>query len=187
MILGSVAIVGRPNVGKSTLFNRLTGTDQAIVDDRPGVTRDRLFGMVFTDVEKSAGFMVVDTGGFEKDDFKFQPFQENMVWKQTDAAIQAADLVLLVFDAKSGLHPHDKELFLYLERLKKPYLIAVNKIDVFGYRFGKGMTSLSITVMQKFGTVFSDAVYGSIGLCAAMGWLILLRPLRRHLENTPED
>lgn len=129
MILGSVAIVGRPNVGKSTLFNRITGTDQAIVDDRPGVTRDRLFGMVFTDVEKTAGFMVVDTGGFEKDDFKFQPFQENLVWKQTEAAIQAADLVLLVFDAKSGLHPHDKELFLYLERLKKPYLIAVNKID----------------------------------------------------------
>lgn len=129
MISGAVAIIGRPNVGKSTLFNRLTGTDQAIVDDRPGVTRDRLFGTAFLDYERTDGFMIVDTGGFEKDDFKFQPFAENLVWQQTEAAIFEADLVLLVFDAKSGMHPHDKELLRFLERLKKPHIVAVNKID----------------------------------------------------------
>lgn len=131
-INGIVAIVGRPNVGKSTLFNRLTGSDDAIVDDRPGVTRDRIYGSVRIGSPESgdaAGFLVVDTGGFEKDDFKFQPFAENLVWRQTEAAIQECDLVLLILDAKAGMHPHDKELVRYLDRLRKPYLVAVNKVD----------------------------------------------------------
>lgn len=137
MMNGIVAIVGRPNVGKSTLFNRLTRSDTAIVDDRPGVTRDRIYGSVVveedldesTGVAQTDGFMVIDTGGFETDDFKFQPFAENLVWKQTDAAIREADLVLLVVDGKAGLHPHDRELVRHLESLQKPYLCAVNKVD----------------------------------------------------------
>jgi GTP-binding protein len=130
MIDGIVAIVGRPNVGKSTLFNRLTRSDAAIVDDRPGVTRDRIYGTVWLDEStKEQGFMVIDTGGFETDDFKFQPFAENLVWRQTEAAIQEADLVMLVFDGKSGLHPHDRELLRYLQKSQKAHLCIVNKID----------------------------------------------------------
>jgi GTP-binding protein len=129
MISGIVAIIGRPNVGKSTLFNRLTTSDDAIVDDRPGVTRDRLYGTVWLDNERTDGYVVIDTGGFEKDDFKFQPFAENLVWRQTDAAIQEADLVVLLVDAKAGINPHDRELGQYLERLNKPHLVVVNKVD----------------------------------------------------------
>jgi len=129
MLNGMIAIVGRPNVGKSTLFNRLTRTDSSIIDDRPGVTRDRLCGTVWTDKEQGEGFLVVDTGGFETDDFKFQPFSENLVWQQTECAIEECDVVLLVFDGKHGLHQHDKELVRYLENSKKPFIAVVNKID----------------------------------------------------------
>jgi GTP-binding protein len=129
MIRGIVAIIGRPNVGKSTLFNRLTVSDDAIVDDRPGVTRDRLYGTVWLDGERTQGYAVIDTGGFETDDFKFQPFAENLVWKQTDAAIQEADLVVLVVDAKAGINPHDRELAQYLDRLGKHHMVVVNKVD----------------------------------------------------------
>lgn len=134
MINGLVAIVGRPNVGKSTLFNRLTKSDDAIVDDRPGVTRDRLYGTVWLDDERNQGFGIIDTGGFETDDFKFQPFAENVVWRQTEAAIVEADMVLLVVDGRAGINPHDHELARYLERLRKPYMIVVNKIDGIEYK-----------------------------------------------------
>jgi len=129
MISGIIAVIGRPNVGKSTLFNRLTSSDTAIVDDRPGVTRDRIYGTVWMDDDKTQGFMVVDTGGFETDDFKFQPFAENLVWRQTEAAIQEADIVVLLLDAKSGMNPHDRQLSRYLKEMNKPHLLVVNKID----------------------------------------------------------
>jgi len=129
MIHGIVAIIGRPNVGKSTLFNRLTRSDSAIVDDRPGVTRDRIYGTVWQDDEKLVGFMLVDTGGFETDDFKFQPFAENLVWRQTEAAIIEADSVVLLLDGKSGMTPHDRQLKRYLEELNKPHIVCINKID----------------------------------------------------------
>ncbi len=129
MIDGIVAIVGRPNVGKSTLFNRLTRTEGAIVDDRPGVTRDRNYGTVWLGDDQEEGFLLVDTGGFETDDYKFQPFAENIVWHQTEAAIKEADLVMLLLDGKSGIHPHDHELVRYLEKIQKPWIGVVNKID----------------------------------------------------------
>ncbi|MEZ4743744.1 MAG: ribosome biogenesis GTPase Der [Bdellovibrionota bacterium] len=129
MIKGLVAIVGRPNVGKSTLFNKLTG-DAAIVDDRPGVTRDRLYGTAYYDKHKKTdGFMVIDTGGFETDDFNFQPFDENVVWRQTEAAIAECDLVLFLLDAKNGLHFHDEKLSRSLQLQNKPMIYAVNKVD----------------------------------------------------------
>lgn len=129
MIDGIVAIVGRPNVGKSTLFNRMTRSDAAIVDDRPGVTRDRNYGTVWMDDDHTEGFMLVDTGGFETDDYKFQPFAENLVWQQTEAAIHEADLVMLLLDGKSGIHPHDHELVRFLEKIQKPWIAVVNKVD----------------------------------------------------------
>jgi GTP-binding protein len=135
-IQGTVAIVGRPNVGKSTLFNRLTRSRTSIVDDRPGVTRDRIYGQAFFEAPSfedgealQRGFSIIDTGGFETDDFNFQPFSENLVWQQTQIAIDKADLILLVFDGKTGLHPHDQLLLRYCEEKNKSYLCLVNKVD----------------------------------------------------------
>ncbi len=113
--------MGRPNVGKSTLFNRLTRTQDALVDDLPGVTRDRHYGhAVWNDVE----FMVVDTGGFADDDefsaeIRFQIFQ----------AIEEADAILLVLDGKAGLSPYDRELLDHLRGFRKPVFYLVNKVD----------------------------------------------------------
>ena len=137
MIEGLVAIIGRPNVGKSTIFNRLTRSDKAIIDDQPGVTRDRLYGVVLSnDISESEdedtykdGYTVIDTGGFETKDLYYQPFAKNIVWEQTDAAIKESDVVMMVFDAKSGLHPHDRELVQYLKKLEKRVVYVCNKID----------------------------------------------------------
>ena len=116
-ISGIVAIVGRPNVGKSTLFNLMTRTNRAITDNQPGVTRDRIYGIC--ERWNGLGFTVVDTGGFETDDVKYQPFSENIVWKQTEAAILESDLVLMILDGKEGFNPHDKELLKYLRSINK--------------------------------------------------------------------
>src|SRR5688500_5909463 len=98
MIEGIVAIVGRPNVGKSTLFNKMTRSTQALIDDRPGVTRDRIYGTVESVFDEKDGYVLVDTGGFETDDFYFQPFSKNIVWEQTEIAIRDSDIVMMVFD-----------------------------------------------------------------------------------------
>lgn len=129
MISGIVAIVGRPNVGKSTIFNRLTKSNRAIIDDQPGVTRDRLYGVANPVVEDHASYVVIDTGGFETKDHYFQPFRDNLVWQQTEHAIQESDLVIMVFDAKAGLHPHDRELIRLMKSLNKPIIPLVNKVD----------------------------------------------------------
>jgi len=118
-----VAIVGRPNVGKSTLFNRIIGKRLAVVEDIPGLTRDRLYG------EAGWGgktFLVVDTGGF-------QPASTEdivrEVKKQAVAAIEEADVVLMLMDAESGLTPSDIELSNTLRKYDKKVFYAVNKID----------------------------------------------------------
>jgi GTP-binding protein len=118
-----IAIVGRPNVGKSALFNRLVGTRQAIVDPTPGVTRDRLYadadwrGQVFT---------LIDTGGFE-------PLLEEEIPRkvrdQAEQAIAEADLIVFVVDGKAGLLATDIEVAAILRRTQKPLLLAVNKLD----------------------------------------------------------
>ncbi|MCX6125243.1 MAG: ribosome biogenesis GTPase Der [Proteobacteria bacterium] len=130
MIKGTVAIVGRPNVGKSTLFNGLTRTRNALVDDRPGVTRDRLYGQVYFDDERERGFLLIDTGGFETEDLYYQPFQDNIVWHQTELAIDEADLVILVFDGRAGAQSHDAELVRLLARKNKAVIFVVNKLDL---------------------------------------------------------
>ncbi|NNM58384.1 MAG: ribosome biogenesis GTPase Der [Legionellales bacterium] len=117
-----VAIVGRPNVGKSTLFNRLTGTWDALVADQPGVTRDRQYG------EGKIGdkpFIVIDTGGLAGEEFGIQGLTE----KQVKLALQEADRVLFVLDAKSGLTADDKRIARELRQLNKPIFVAVNKVD----------------------------------------------------------
>jgi GTPase len=118
-----IAIVGRPNVGKSTLFNRLVGTRQAIVDPTPGVTRDRLYA----DAEwRGQVFTLVDTGGFE-------PLLEEeiprKVREQAEQAIDEADLIVFVVDGRAGLVATDVEVAAILRRTQKPLLLAVNKLD----------------------------------------------------------
>jgi GTP-binding protein len=118
-----VAVVGRPNVGKSTFFNRLVGQRVAIVDDRPGVTRDRNFGRA-----EWAGraFFVVDTGGvIEGSD---EPL-DRAVRHQALAAVEEADVIIFLVDAKDGRHPLDEKLAEVLRRSGKPVLLVANKMD----------------------------------------------------------
>lgn len=118
-----VAIVGRPNVGKSTLFNRITGMQKAIVQDMPGVTRDRLYADADWDGRE---FQVVDTGGLDpntKDYFLV------LVKDQINVALTEADLILVVLDGKAGLMPQDKEVIELLRKTNKPVLYVINKID----------------------------------------------------------
>ena len=118
-----VAIVGRPNVGKSTLFNRMVGGRQAIVEDRARTTRDRLYG----DAEwNGRRFVVVDTGGLEID--PDDPI-EAKVQEQARLAIAEADVILFVVDAAAGMTPADQEASDLLRRAKSPVIVAVNKAD----------------------------------------------------------
>jgi GTP-binding protein len=118
-----VAIVGRPNVGKSTLFNRLIGQRQAITEDIPGTTRDRLYG----DAEwKDLRYSVIDTGGLEPDSDEGYPA---LIRDQVQIAIQEADAILFVVDVASGITPVDAEIGEMLRRTKKPVLLLANKGD----------------------------------------------------------
>ena len=121
--LPSVVIVGRPNVGKSTIFNRLTGTRRSIVTNEPGITRDRIYG---TATWQGRSFEVVDTGGIVPDDKAAIPRE---ILRQAQVAIQGASQLLLVVDARAGLTPLDSELANLLRRTGKPLLILANKID----------------------------------------------------------
>jgi GTP-binding protein len=118
-----VAVVGRPNVGKSTLFNRFVGRRQAIVEDRARTTRDRMYG----DAEwNGRRFVLVDTGGLEVD--PADPI-ELKVQEQARLAIREADVILFLVDAVSGLTPADLEAAELLRKATKPILVAVNKVD----------------------------------------------------------
>jgi len=118
-----VAIVGRPNVGKSTLFNRLAGERKAIVGDLPGVTRDRNYAEA-----EWAGrsYVLVDTGGIESD---AGGLLEESIQSQSRLAIAEADVVIFLFDGKGGLNPLDREAVDLLRRADKPVFFAVNKLD----------------------------------------------------------
>lgn len=118
-----VAIVGRPNVGKSTLFNRLTGERKAIVDDVSGVTRDRHYG---ESDWNGTSFMVVDTGGFVPES---EDVFEKAIRDQVHIAIEESAVLLFVVDVTSDIHPLDEEFANVLRRSGKPVLMVVNKVD----------------------------------------------------------
>jgi len=121
-----VAVVGRPNVGKSTFFNYLAGKRISIVEDTPGVTRDR----IYTEVEwRSRKFTLIDTGGIE-------PYSEDIIMqqmkRQAELAIDMADVIVFMVDAKAGVTATDKEVATMLRKSKKPVLVVVNKVDQIG-------------------------------------------------------
>lgn len=150
----TIVIVGRPNVGKSTLFNRLTGTDDAIVEPTAGVTRDRKYG---TGDWLEKNFIVIDTGGIadESDDGFDQEINA-----QVKLALEEASLVLFLVDGKEGLTDGDKDIARLLRKTKKPIIVACNKVDTSDkeqwthefYALGLGDTIYPISANNGYGT-----------------------------------
>lgn len=145
MNLPLVTIIGRPNVGKSTLFNRLTGTRKSIVGDEPGITRDRIYGEVEWKAKK---FELVDTGGIVPDDEAIIPAN---IFKQAGFAIEKAQAIIWVVDSRAGVTPLDEEISVYLRNIGKPVFIAANKAEsrkveeeaAEFYQFGFELTPIS--------------------------------------------
>jgi len=118
-----VAIVGRPNVGKSTLFNKITGTRLAIVEDSPGITRDRLYAEAEW---LGRPFTLIDTGGLDPDS---EEFIAKQVFLQAETAIDTADVIIFIVDGRSGIIEADQVVANMLRKVKKKVLVVVNKID----------------------------------------------------------
>jgi GTPase len=139
-----VAIIGRPNVGKSTLFNRLIGKKLALVDDRPGVTRDRREG----DADLlGLKFRLVDTAGFEEDDPQSLP---GRMRAQTQAAVDGADVALFVIDARAGIVPLDEEIGRWLRGAKTPVIVLANKCE--------GKAASESGLMEAYSLGFGDPI-----------------------------
>lgn len=152
-----IALVGRPNVGKSTLFNRLTRTRNAIVANFPGLTRDRHYG------EGKIGdspFLVIDTGGFEP------VVKEGVVQemaRQTQQAIAEADVVIFLVDARQGLSPHDRVIAQYLRRCDRPVILAVNKSE--GMKYTSAVSEfyeLGLGEPASISSAHGDGVYSLV-------------------------
>lgn len=160
MNLPLVAIIGRPNVGKSTLFNRLTGSRKSIVGDEPGITRDRIYGEVEW---KSRTFELVDTGGIVPDDEAIIPAN---IFKQASFAIEKAEAIIWVVDARAGATPLDEEISVFLRNIGKPVFIAANKSETRKveeeaaefYQFGFPLTPISAEHGNSIGDLL-DSVF----------------------------
>lgn len=122
MIEAVVAFIGKPNVGKSTIFNRIIGERKSIIEDTPGVTRDRLYSKAMW---LGKEFRVIDTGGIE---LKDAPFQES-IKMQAEIAMEEADVIVYIGDGRSGVDSNDEYISSLLRKWKKPVILAVNKID----------------------------------------------------------
>src|ERR1044071_7268275 len=119
----TVVIVGRPNVGKSTLFNRITGQRRAIVGDEPGITRDRIHGTAEHDGRR---FELIDTGGIVVANQEYIPAQ---ILRQADVALQKASHIIFLVDGRAEITGSDRDLAQMLKRLGKPVSLAVNKVE----------------------------------------------------------
>ncbi|WP_304580325.1 ribosome biogenesis GTPase Der [Dubosiella newyorkensis] len=122
MIRGTIALVGRPNVGKSTIFNRLIGQRKSIVEDTPGVTRDRIYGILDW---LTLQYRLIDTGGIQIED---QPFSEE-INMQVEIAIEEANVIVMIVSAKEGITSDDVAIARKLKKSNKPIILAVNKAD----------------------------------------------------------
>ena len=160
MNLPLVAIIGRPNVGKSTLFNRLTESRKSIVGDEPGITRDRIYGEVDW---KSETFRLVDTGGIVPDDEAIIPAN---IFKQASNAITEAQAIIWVVDSRAGVTPLDEEISVFLRNIGKPVFIAANKAEskkveeeaAEFYQFGFALVPVSAEHGNNIGDLL-DEVY----------------------------
>ena len=155
-----IAIVGRPNVGKSTLFNKIAGRKISITENRPGVTRDRLYADASW---RGRNFTVVDTGGIELK-------SEDVMWKeilrQADTAIETAEVILLMLDGREELTSSDYDVAEKLRRSKKPVILVINKVDNYSpdklseyYALGLGEPfAVSAEHSQGIGDVLDEAL-----------------------------
>ncbi|QIL03091.1 ribosome biogenesis GTPase Der [Sphingomonas sinipercae] len=166
----TVAIVGRPNVGKSTLFNRLVGKRVALVDDRPGVTRDRREGDA-----KLLGleFKVIDTAGYEDEEVASLP---GRMRQQTEAAVRAADVAMFLFDAREGVTPMDEEIARWLRAEDTPVVLVGNKAE-------SGAASAGL--MEAYSIGFGEPV--AISAEHGEGVVDLFEALRPFVEREVED
>ena len=164
-----VAIVGRPNVGKSTLFNRLVGARKAIVDDWPGVTRDRNYAQAEWAGKK---FLVVDTGGIES---AAGGKLEESVQAQSQLALVEADAVIFLLDGKAGLNPLDREVVNSLRKANKPVFFAVNKLD----------SQRRAENLFEFYALGLDSLY-SISAEHGLGISELLEDVARHFSQVEQ-
>lgn len=172
-----VAIVGRPNVGKSTLFNRLTGERKAIVDDVSGVTRDRHYG---SSDWNGIDFTVIDTGGFvpaSTDVF------EAAIREQVHIAIDEADVLLFVVDVTADVHPLDEEFATVLHRCSKPVLLVVNKVD--NDRLRMDSTVFYSLGFEKYHEISAITGSGSGELLDEVAAILKDLPPEHHDENLP--
>jgi GTPase len=169
-MLPTVAIIGRPNVGKSTLFNRLVGKKIALVDDQPGVTRDRREGVgkLF-----DLTFNIVDTAGYEDDDAATLP---GRMRQQTEAAVDGADVALFVVDGRAGITPLDEEIARWLRSTTTPVVFAVNKAE------GKHAED---TVLEGYALGFGEGI--AISAEHGEGLADLFQALLPHVDGGEEE
>ena len=170
MPVPTVAIIGRPNVGKSTLFNRLVGKKLALVDDRPGVTRDRREGEATL---LGLDFRIIDTAGFETDDPQTLP---GRMRKQTEAAVEEADAALFLFDARAGVTPLDEEVAAWLRGSDTPIILMGNKAE------GKAAEP---GLMEAYALGLGDPIPFSAE--HGEGLVDLFEALRPHIERDEEE
>src|SRR3954470_9484673 len=168
--LPTVAIIGRPNVGKSTLFNRLVGKKLALVDDRPGVTRDRREGEASL---LGLDFRIIDTAGFDTDDPQTLP---GRMRKQTEAAVEEADAALFMFDARAGVTPLDEEVAQWLRNSDTPIILMGNKAE------GKAAEA---GLMEAYALGLGDPIPFSAE--HGEGLVDLFEALRPHIERVEEE
>ncbi len=168
-----VAIVGSPNVGKSTIFNRIIGDKRAIVDDEAGITRDRLYG---TANWLGKSFTLIDTGGIE---IANRPFQEQ-IRMQANIAIEEADIILFVVDGKVGVTSDDHMVAKLLRKIKKPILLLVNKID-------EGLQAANASEFYSLGLGEPIPVSGSHGVGIGDVLNRIIDKIEDHKDEVSED
>ncbi|BAV64816.1 ribosome biogenesis GTPase Der [Sphingobium cloacae] len=169
-MLPTVAIVGRPNVGKSTLFNRLVGKKLALVDDQPGVTRDRREGQANL---LGVDFTIIDTAGYEDEDPQTLPGRMRM---QTQAAVESADVALFLIDARAGITPLDEEIGRWLREGDAPVVLVANKAE------GKAAEP---GVMEAFSLGLGDPIPFSAE--HGQGLADLFQALLPHIDREEEE
>jgi len=167
----TAAIVGRPNVGKSTLFNRLAGERIAIIEDTPGVTRDRIYAECDW---RGYAFTLIDTGGLDPDS---DDIILRQMYNQAEIAIETADVIIFLTDVKTGVTDDDEKIADVLRRSKKPVVLAVNKVD--------NMRAENLDVYEFYKLGFGELIPVSSGQALCMGEL--LDEVVKHFPKEPPE